>query len=129
MSASLRCENLGEKKEAETRRDETIPAANFSHVSTFEGPDRLLLSPADVSDADQGEKMCKCVCGAYVRACAWICVLCVCVHEKERTGLQSVIMRIISPVMRKGCTRPPHTGLVAHKHWSHRWTRLRRLLR
>jgi len=22
--------------------------------------------------------------------------------------------------MRKGCTRLPHTALVAHKHWSHR---------
>lgn len=29
--------------------------------------------------------------------------------------------------MRKGCTRLPHTELVAHKYWSHRRTWLRRL--
>lgn len=37
------------------------------------------------------------------------------------------LVRIISPVMRKGCTRLPHIALVAHKHQSQLWTWLREI--
>lgn len=53
-------------------------------------------------------------------------MLCMCATECEK-GSERVIMRIIPQVMRKGCTRLPHTALVAHKHWLHWWTWLRRL--
>lgn len=127
MSTSLRCKNLEIKAEKETRGDRFQPLTFYMFPRTV-GQTDFFLFPTDVSDPDQGRK-CASVC---VCACVHgFCVLCVCVCMRKRVrtgGLQSVIMRIISPVMRKGCTRPPHTGLVAHKHWSHRWTKLRRLL-
>lgn len=46
--------------------------------------------------------------------------VCMCVCVWERLG--ECYNEDYFPVMRKGCTRLPHTGLVAHKHWSHRRT-------
>lgn len=84
------------------------------------------LSSLDLRATDQGN---KCV-------WVWVCVWCLRVHAYvlkhmcaecvwERLGECS--NEDYSPVMRKGCTRLPHTALVAHKHWAHRRTWLRRL--
>lgn len=79
-----------------------------------------ILCCTDLGTTDRDN---KCVCVSQrVIVCAFLCA-----KDIVWAIFFFVLMRIIPPVMGKGCTSLPHTALVAHKHWSHRWTCSQRL--